>query len=332
VAVSHPQPPSLLSLLVGDGRPLLAVSGVVLLFAGVFALFVAARGEFLPHDIAFIGITSHELCAVHGCRVVHFMIHDRVAFGGALVAIGVGYLWLVAGPLSRGERWAWELLAASGAVGFASFLAYLGYGYLDTWHGAATAILAPLFLGGLVVTRRRIAWGTGERGWFARPPWLTSWRDRRCVGRGFLLFTAGGMVCGGITILVVGMTCVFVPEDIAYLGIGRTELDALNPRLVPLIAHDRAGFGGAVCCCGVLLAGIAWRADLDRAARQALAVAGVAGFGSAILVHPAIGYDDWFHLTPAVGGATTFTLGWWLTNPVYPPVPFDTATELTIIH
>lgn len=304
----------LLPLLAGDGRPLLAVCGLVLLFAGAFALFVAARGEFLPHDIAFLGMTAHDLCAVYGCRVVHFMTHDRVAFGGALVAVGVVYLWLVSGPLGRGQWWAWGVLAASGAVGFASFLAYLGYGYLDTWHGSATAILGPLFLTGLIVSRRRITWAADDGGWRARPGWLTSRRDRQCVGRTLLLFAAGGMVCGGLTILAVGMTCVFVPEDVVYLSVGRAELDALSPRLVPLIAHDRAGFGGAVCCCGVLLAGVAWRAEFDRACRQALAVAGTAGFGTAIFVHPAIGYTDWWHLAPAVGGAGVFALGLGLTR------------------
>src|SRR4029450_7779492 len=81
-------------LLVRDGRPLLSLCALVLLFAGVFAFFIAARGEVLPHDIEFLGITPAELCAVHECRIVHFMVHDRVSFGGALVAIGVVYLWL----------------------------------------------------------------------------------------------------------------------------------------------------------------------------------------------------------------------------------------------
>lgn len=47
---------------------------------------------------------------------------------------------------------------------------------------------------------------------------------------------------------LVGMSCVFVPQDLSYMGLGVEELHALNPRLAPLIAHDRAGFGGAVCC------------------------------------------------------------------------------------
>ena len=148
----------LFALLVGDGRAPLALVGLALLLAGGFAIFIAARGEFLPHDVAFLGMTPGELCAVNECRIVHFMIHDRVAFGGALIAIGLTYIWLAAGPLARGERWAWDVLGASGVVGFASFLAYLGYGYLDTWHGAATGVLAPLFLIGMFVSRRRIAW------------------------------------------------------------------------------------------------------------------------------------------------------------------------------
>jgi hypothetical protein len=307
--------PSFLRLLVGDGRPLLAVCSLVLLFAGLFALFIAARGEFLPHDAAFLGITPKDLCAVHECRIVHFMIHDRIAFGGTLIAIGVVYLWLVMGPMSRGQWWAWQLFAASGAAGFASFFAYLAYGYLDIWHAAATAILGPLFVVGLVVARNRIAWNRSEAGWLVRPAWLRSWRNRQCIGRLLLLAASGGMIVGGLTIMVVGMTCVFVPEDVAFLGVLRTELDALNPRLVPLIAHDRAGFGGAVCCCGLLLAGVVWRAELDRAARQALALAGTAGFSTAIFVHPAIGYTNLWHLTPAVGGAMLFILGWWLARP-----------------
>jgi hypothetical protein len=306
--------PGLFQLLVGDGRPLLAVAALVLLFAGVFALFVAVRGEFLPHDVSYLEMTAPELCAVHGCRIVHFMVHDRVSFGGALIAIGIVYLWLIAGPMSRGERWSWEILVASGGVGFASFLTYLGYGYLDTWHGAATAILAPLYLAGLLIARKRIPWNEEEGRWIARPIWLTTWRDRQCLARSLLLVVATGMFGGGLTIATVGMTSVFVPQDLAFLKIDRTELDVLNPRLVPLIAHDRAGFGGAVCCCGAVLAGVVWRANLDRAARQAIAIAGVSGFASAILVHPAIGYNDWWHLTPAVGGAVIFAYGWWLSQ------------------
>ena len=310
----------LFRLLAGDGRPLLVAVALTLLASGGFAIFVAARGEFLPHDVAYLGMTPQKLCEVNECRIVHFMIHDRVAFGGALIAIGAVYLWLVAGPLGAGLRWAWELIAASGAAGFLSFLAYLGYGYLDTWHGVATLAIVPLFLGGLALKRQSLVEVEGAR-WFARPSWLTSVRDRRCVGRTMLFAAAIGMFCGGATVMTVGMTCVFVPEDLAFLGLARADLHAINPRLVPLIAHDRAGFGGAVCCCGVLLAGTSWRAEFDRAARQALAIAGASGFGTALFVHSAIGYTDLLHIAPAIVGLCLFAMGLWLVSFTVLPTP-----------
>ena len=293
--------PGLLRLLVGDGRPLLALNGLALLGSGLFALFLAARGEFLPHDLAFLGQSADQLCGVNQCRVVHFMMHDRAAFGGALAAVGVLYLWLVAGPLAAGERWAWHTLLASGLVGFASFLTYLGTGYLDTWHGVATLFLAPCFAAGMGLVRRTLG-----------PADPTPIRERvqeLTLGRGLLLAVAGGMTAAGCTIAAYGMTTVFVPEDLVFLGVGPAALHRVNPRLVPLIAHDRAGFGGAVACCGLALAGVALHARPTRALRQTLAVCGLLGFGPAVGVHFAVGYTDPFHLAPAVGGAALYAAG-----------------------
>src|SRR3712207_3698705 len=139
----------LVAALVGDGTPLLSFTGLALVLSGGFALFLAATGHFLPHDERFLSMTAAQLCALHGCRVVHFMYHDRGAFGGSLIAIGTLYLWLAAFPLRAGEPWAWWTFLLSGALGFASFLTYLGYGYLDTWHGAATLVLLPCYVWGM---------------------------------------------------------------------------------------------------------------------------------------------------------------------------------------
>jgi hypothetical protein len=118
----------LLAELVGDGRPLLALVALGLILSGIFALFLSATGAFLPHDVAFLGMQPRELCALHECRIVHFIFHDRVSFGGTLIAIGTLYLWLLAFPLRLGEEWAWWTLLFSGVIGFLSFLAYLIYG------------------------------------------------------------------------------------------------------------------------------------------------------------------------------------------------------------
>jgi hypothetical protein len=125
--------------------------------------------------------------------------------------------------------------------------------------------------------------------------------------------TAAGLVFGGLTILVVGMTCVFVPQDLTYLGVSVQELQNLNPRLVPLIAHDRAGFGGAVCCCGVALFFCVWCGTPSPSLWGVLALVGLVGFGPAIGVHPAVGYNDAVHLAPAVLGAFAYLAGLVLT-------------------
>src|SRR5205823_6675503 len=139
--------------LIGDGRSLIKLTALLMMGAGAFALFQAGTGHFLPQDTEYLGMTAQQLCSLHGCRIVHFMVHDRVSFGGVLLAIGTMYLWLAEFPLRRGESWAWWALVISGGAGFLSFLAYLGYGYVDSWHGAATLGLLPLFAGGLIRTR-----------------------------------------------------------------------------------------------------------------------------------------------------------------------------------
>ena len=62
-----------------------------------------------------------------------------------LLAIGCVYWFLAEFPLRARESWAWWTFFVSGICGLASFLTYLAYGYLDTWHGIATLFLLPVF-------------------------------------------------------------------------------------------------------------------------------------------------------------------------------------------
>jgi hypothetical protein len=290
--------------LIGDGRPALATTGAALVFSGGFALFLTAVRQFLPHDIAYLGLSAADLCALDGCRVVDFMFHDRASFGGALIAIGALYLWLVEFPLREREAWAWWALAASGVVGFFSFLAYLGFGYLDAWHLVGTLFLLPLFVLGLARNRRELR----EPGWQSvlRPAVRAPLRTRYGAGRALMLATAVGMLAGGGAILVLGMTTVFVPQDLAFMHAARAALMQASPRLVPLIAHDRTGFGGALVSCAVAVAACAWCGTPSRSLWQALVTAGVFGFGCAIGVHFVVGYVDAVHLGPATAGALLF--------------------------
>jgi hypothetical protein len=294
---------SLLRELIGDGRPALSLTAVAMLLSGVFAIFLSFRREFLPHDVGYLGMSAAELCQVADCRVVRFMFHDRVAFGGTLIAIAVLYFWLIAFPLRQGAAWAWWALVASGTLGFSSFLTYLGYGYLDMWHGTATLALLPTFTLGLLYSRPLAT--------APAAPWIrteemkaAAWPLR--LGRWGLLATGLGIGLAGVVILYLGSTEVFVAEDLGFMGVTRQMLDEVNPRLVPLIAHDRAGFGGGLATIGVLLTVCAVYSRPSRAFHEAVAIAGVAGFGCAIGIHYVEGYVNPIHLAPAFAGAALF--------------------------
>lgn len=294
--------------LIGDGRPLIILTALCLIGSGGFALFLSASGQFLPHDIQFLGMESEELCAVFGCRVVHFMFHDRVSFGGVLIAIGTLYLWLTEFPLKERRAWAWWTLLLSAVVGFLSFLTYIGYGYLDSWHGAATLFLLPCFLLGMILTRRNLHGDRSARCLIKRSEPI-DWRTSFGKGVFFLLLTGIGMMGAGLTIMTVGMTSVFVPQDLEYMGTTAQALRHLNSRLIPLIAHDRAGFGGGLFSSGVAWFFCVWCGSLTRSLWQALALAGIVGFATAIGIHPIVGYLSFTHLAPAVLGALFYVLG-----------------------
>ncbi|MCE9562765.1 MAG: hypothetical protein K8U57_12025 [Planctomycetes bacterium] len=299
------------ALVAGGRLPLFALA-LGLIASGGAALFLAATGHFLPHDERFLGMTAEQLCSHHGCRVVHFMIHDRAAFGGVVLAVGLLYLWLTEFPLRQRAAWAWWAILLSGVVGFASFLAYVVFGYLDAWHGAATLALLPCYVLGLTYSRGTLETPRGIRSLLVPSVW-PPWGSYAGVGRLCLLAAAAGVLGAGATILTLGSTAVFVPEDLAFMGVSVAELRALNPQLVPLIAHDRAGFGGALLSAGVALTACVLCGRPSPALFQTLALVGAAGFTPAIGVHMAIRYTDAFHLAPAVLGAALYVAGLALT-------------------
>jgi hypothetical protein len=231
------------------------------------------------------------------------MFHDRVAYGGTLVAIGMGYLWLAAFPMQARAAWTWWALVFSGGIGFLAFLTYLGQGYLDSWHGVATLFLLPVFLLGLYRSRPvnlsfRAAWIESGQKEGVSALW----------GRMLLGGCAVGLILAGGTIAIFGMTTVFVPSDLRFIGLGADDLSRISHSLIPVISHDRAGFGGGLCSIGCLLLFMARCAQLTRSFVEIVAIMGCAGFGGAIGVHFAVGYLDFLHLLPAFLGLLLFLL------------------------
>lgn len=275
---------SLLQAALGDGRFLISLTGISLCLSGGFAILQSISGQLLPHDTRAIGKDAAVLMQVANARLAGFMFHYRVAYGGTLLAIGAAYLWLAAFPMAIRAAWAWWALLFSGSIGFIAFLTYLGQGYLDTWHGVATLFLLPIFVMGLWRSRpdtfslRRV-WSAGQSSENA----LTKW------GRILLAACARGIILAGLTIAIFGVTTVFVPSDLRFIGLDVLALQRISPLLIPVISHDRAGFGGGLCSIGSLLLFMARCAELSRSLVEVVAVMGFAGFGCAIGVHFAVG-------------------------------------------
>ena len=293
--------------IVFGGRNLLTFTGVVLFFSGLFVTIQSFIGEFLPHDTQYLGMDAQTL-GTYNQNIVNFMFHDRISFGGTLIAIGILYVWLSEFPIRQKQEWAWWVFFFSGVLGFASFLTYLGYGYFDSYHGYASLLLIPIYFTGLL------------KSYFAfdSPPQLSSliktsnklsFKSKEGIGYLLLYVCTLGITFGGLIIMTVGMTTVYVPQDLEYMTICNADFSKINPRLTPLIAHDRASFGGGLFSVGLTLFFIVKCALPTKNLWQILFLSLSIGFISGIGVHFLIGYLSFSHLAPAYLGATIFLIG-----------------------
>ncbi|MFY0545237.1 dihydroorotate dehydrogenase [Brevibacillus sp. H7] len=286
---------------------LLAIGMIV---GGSLAWLVAVTTVVLPYDEAFLGITRAQLQQINE-RLLLFMSHDRISLAGTMISIGIIYLELALFGLRDRLHWARQVLLISGSAGFASFFLFIGYGYFDILHAVLSLSLFPLFVLGVRAP--------ADQTLPALPPQLRNNRTWVCSLWGQLCFViiGFGLTAAGLVISIIGMTHVFVPEDLAYLCATPEMLSAINERLIPLIAHDRAGFGGALVSDGlaVLLISLWGFRQGSRWIWWTLLLAGVPGFASGIGIHYAVGYTDFWHLFPAFVAALLFAVGLVLTYP-----------------
>ncbi|WP_116050242.1 hypothetical protein [Amycolatopsis palatopharyngis] len=270
--------------------------GIGMVLAGLGAAAITLGPVLLWYDHEWLGMGTNELHEVNP-RLVHFLQHDRITMAGTMVSIGVLYFGLAANGIRRGWPWAREAYLVSGWVGFPTLLYFLGFGFVEPLHTAVTVILFPMFL---LATRRQ----SHEPQWTVMPEGPERLRRRALAGQLLLVLTGIGLFAGGAVVSVVGLTSIFVPSDLDFLRTGAAGLRAANPELLSFIAHDRAGFGGALMAAAIaitLLALWGWRRG-ESWVWWSLALAAIAGFGPAIVVHGSIRYTDLGHLAPVYAG------------------------------
>ncbi|MET7451416.1 hypothetical protein ABZT03_05850 [Streptomyces sp. NPDC005574] len=283
--------------------------GLGMVGAGLGAAAITLGPVLLWYDRDYLGMTVHDLHAANH-HLVHFLQHDRITMAGTMVAIGALYTGLALGGIRRGWTWARTVYLLSGAIGFPTLFSFLATGFVEPLHTATTLVLFPMFVAAVL-----------------RPPPTPRWRlvpegpeperRRALTGQLLLIITGAGLFVGGAVISVVGLTGVFVPSDLTFLGTSRRTLETVNSRLVPFVAHDRAGFGGALMSAAVaitLLSAWGWRRG-EAWVFWTLTAAAAAGFLPAVAVHGVIHYTDFFHLAPVCLGIATTGTGLLLARP-----------------
>lgn len=302
--LSLPNPGALLGS-AAVGTTLLFGSAVAIVALGLAYLFLAATVTLLPHETSYLGMGVSELCNIDECRLVDFIAHGRACNGGALVAVGIMFAWLTVGPLRRRESWAWWTLVWAGIAFFGSFLSFLAYDYLDTWHAGLMLILSVCWFAGLALIRPDFKRSAGQGAAFRAPAaraWLWSPGGR---GRLMVAMFAAGLITAGLSIVAIAGSDVFVPQDVAFMRFDASHLTALSDHLIPVMAHDRAGFGGGMLALGIMFAATAWMGIRRNAlgAWWALGLAGVWLIAPALIAHIAVGYTNVIHLSPVYSGS-----------------------------
>jgi dihydroorotate dehydrogenase len=281
-----------------------ALLGAGMLLGSLLTLTIAATRVVLPYDESFVGMSREELHAINP-RLLAFMTHDRVTLAGTMVAIGAMYFGLSLYGIREGLGWARRAVFISAFTGFGSFFLFLGFGYLDPLHAFVTASLLQLLLLGV---HSRLGTFTPRV-----PPLLHNHRVWRRSLWGQLLLIMHGclLLAAGVAISTIGVTSVFVPEDLEFMNTTAEALISANPRLIPLVAHDRATFGGMLLASGwAFLLPALWGYHKGAAwLWWTFLISGLSAYVAAIGVHYGVGYTDLEHLVPAFAGLGLFLVG-----------------------
>ncbi|WP_430517028.1 dihydroorotate dehydrogenase [Bacillus infantis] len=277
-----------------EGWRLYWLFGLFILIGGLIALFFSMTSVILPYDEHFLGISREELLLMNPL-LLKFMLHDRMTLAGTMISGGILYMELARHGARHGLHWARKAINTGAVTGFLGILLFIGYGYFDWLHGLFWLILLPFFLLGL-----RNLKGANQRPCSINRKNTAAWR-KSLWGQLCFVILGFSFVVGGISISAIGATGVFVQTDIGYICMTPEQMNNLNERLIPLIAHDRAGFGSALFSVGllVLMTALWGFRQGEKWVWRMLLIGGIPAFAAGILTHFYIGYTTFFHLFPA---------------------------------
>lgn len=270
--------------------------GIAMVCGGIGASIIALGPVILPYDEDFLGVGVQDLRNFND-QLVPFLQHDRITMAGCMMAIGFNDIGLAL-AMRRGWRWARAGFVFAGAVGFPTFFLFLGYRFFDPLHCAVAVGFFPLYLGGVFGRKVAPTW---------RVPVVVNEHERHkaLYAQALMVALSVGVSLSGFVIMVVGLRDVLIPSDRVFLGADQATFEAaLDGRLLRFIAHDRAGFGGALASLGAGLIATSlwgWRAG-ERSTWWMLGLASITGFGAALIVHWVVGYTDVVHLVPVYLG------------------------------
>jgi hypothetical protein len=304
------------------GFILLNVFAATLVVLGGAYLLIAATVTLLPGDVRYLGMDQSRLCQEVGCRFTDFITHNRAAYGGATIGSGVMVGWIVRHPLRGGEAWAWWTLLGAGAVQCGGSIAFIAYGHTQAygfgaWHVGAVLLASLTLAGGLLATRSLLGDGANPIAALRTPGYSAPPRGAEGWGQVFFVSLALGFVLSGLSVLLVALTTVFVPQDVSFLGLDADQVHGVSERLLSLLAHERAEFGVAMVSMGTLVAATAWKGIgvYGWSLWLAIGAAGSVHFAAVITSHFLVGYTDFLHLAPVYGAAVLLAIALYAWRP-----------------
>lgn len=220
--------------------------GLAIFFGGIIALYFAFTSVILRYDEAFIGLSREQMNVINP-RILDFMAHDRMSLAGTMISAGILYMALAYFGIRRQLHWVKISFHSAAISGFLGIFLFIGYGYFDWLHGLFWLVLLPIY----ALSWRESKQISGS---------TSSWHETNDLAwmralYGQLLFVTLGfaLLIGGLVISLIGVTKVFVATDITFICMSADMLLEVSDMLIPVIAHDRAGFGSALISVGILI-------------------------------------------------------------------------------